>query len=528
MPALCAGVKEFLPFDKGCGIEYIPPVRVDEHHRRWVRIARLETESTFLPFAHHDCSCNQITSLRNRVLGVVPAPTKRGIEILRKQARRFGRLLPHVAPDDWYVLPDMYTGSKRARYLRATDDVLAGGLTPKSAQLKLFVKFEKLSPAKVNPDPRAIQFRDAKYCVALGRYLKPVEHVVYRFRGDGKHFPASRLIGKGLSQAARAKLLVRKFSRFVRPVVIGVDARRFDLHVSLELLQIEHSVYMMCLNHPEFQELLNQQLRSTGVTSKGIRYSMRGRRASGDFNTASGNCILMVLMCSAFLSGKRYELLDDGDDCLILIEEDDLSWLLANIGPAFLEFGMEIKVESVARTLEHVLWCQSRPIQYEPGKYKFVRDPWKVLSTAMSGVKYVDSDKARRKLINTIGMAELVLNLGVPVLQEFATAMMRNAATPDSIVLDSTDSLSYKVSLELKAMNLRQLERLDPRPITDAARESFAIAFNISVEEQLELEEFLANWAFSTSGAEFLTDDYDVATWQRLSHTTSEAWPLRE
>lgn len=529
VPALCAGTKDVIPLGKGCGITVVPPARDDEHVRKWVRLARLECEHTFLPFAHFDCSCNQIIALRNRVLGDVPAPTAKGLKILRKQARRLGRLLPHVSPDDWYELPKLYSGSKRARYTLATDDVLrAGTITPKSARVKMFVKFEKISPEKVNPDPRAIQFRDPKYCVALGRFLKPIEHVIYRVRGDGKHFPASRFIGKGLSQASRAKLLVKKLAGFVRPVVIGIDMKRFDQHVALELLQIEHSVYLMCLRDEEFRKLLNMQLYNTGVSSRGIVYRARGRRMSGDFNTAVGNCVLVPLMVSSFLTGKKYDMLDDGDDCLIIVEEEDLSWVQANVGPAFLEFGMEVKVECVARTIEEVLWCQSKPVQYQPGRYKFVRSPWKVISTAMSGVKYVDSDKARRKLLNTIGMAEMVLNLGVPVLQEFATAMMRNASTTCSIELDSADGLAYRVGLELKAMNLRQLTRLDPQPITDVARESFAKAFGISVEDQVELENFLRNWEFSLSGAIPLTDDYDVRAWQHTSHSTPEAWPLRE
>jgi hypothetical protein len=513
---------------KGCGIDCGPTEQGDQHTRQWVRIARVECGGTFLPFAHHDCSCNQTIALRNRVLGAVPEPTALGLNMLRKQARRLGYLLPRVSPDDWYVMPDMYSGGKRQRYVQATDRVLATGLTPKSAKVKLFVKFEKLSPAKVNPDPRAIQFRDAKYCVALARYLKPCEHPLYQMKGDGRYFPATRFIGKGLSQASRAQLLVEKMAAFSAPVVVSLDASRFDQHVSKELLEIEHSVYLRMCPDPEFARLLSWQLHNKGVSTKGIRYHTRGKRMSGDMNTALGNCVLMTLMVSAFMAGRKYDMLDDGDDCLLIIEEEEYEWVCQNAGRVFLDFGMEIKVENVSRTIEGVEWCQSSPIQYEPGKYKFVRNPWKVLSTAMGGVKYIDSSTARRKLLNTIGMAEMVLNLGVPVLQSFAEAMMRNAATTKHIELQECDPMYYRVARELQAMNLRQLVRLSPQPISDTARESFTRAFGITADEQMELERFFSSWSFTLDGAVPSGPDYDVMTWQRNSFSTLEAWPLRE
>jgi len=86
----------------------------------------------------------------------------------------------------------------------------------------------------------------------------------------------------------------------------------------------------------------------------------------------------------------------------------------------------------------------------------------------------------------------------------------------------------YRVGLELKAMGMRQLERLAPKAITDCARESFARAYGIDVEMQHELEQYFSSWTFSISGTEDLGPDIDVATWQLTSFSTREACPLRE
>lgn len=284
----------------------------------------------------------------------------------------------------------------------------------------------------------------------------------------------------------------------------------------------------MCAGYPEFAKLLSWQLHNEGFTRTGVRYRTRGGRMSGDMNTALGNCVLMILMVSAFMAGRKYDILDDGDDCLLIIEEDELDWVIANVHRVFLTFGMEIKVENVAATLENVEWCQSHPIQYAPGAYKFVRNPFKVFSTAMGGVKYVDSDKARRKLLNTIGMAEMVLNLGVPVMQSFAQAIMRNAATTKSIELQEADPMYYRLHHELKAMNLKQLTRLDPQPISDTARHSFWLAFGIPADEQLEMESYFSSWEFPISGTDALLPEYDAPTWCRRSYTSQEASSLWE
>jgi hypothetical protein len=145
-------------------------------------------------------------------------------------------------------------------------------------------------------------------------------------------------------------------------------------------------------------------------------------------------------------------------------------------------------------------------------------------------------------------MAEMVLNLGVPVMQSYAMALMRNASggpslthllrqrgaarrrgvRADHIDLTAADPMYFRVNRELRAMNLKQLERLNPQPITDTARMSFARAFGITAEEQLEMEQFLDSWTFPITGCQDLQADYDVTSWSLSTASTPEAWPMRE
>jgi len=296
--------------------------------------------------------------------------------------------------------------------------------------------------------------------------------------------------------------------------------------------------------------LLRWQLDNRGVSTRGIRYKTRGKRMSGDMNTALGNCLLMITMVSCIMKGMKYDILDDGDDCLLIIEKELEPWCQENLYEAFLEFGMEIKLENIAYDIENVEWCQAHPVEYAPGKYKFVRDPIKVLSNGLGGVKYLDSERARLKLAMTTGMGEMVLNLGIPVLQSYAMAVTRNAQGErpglakrvhryanskrrardrmDHIDLQASDPMYFRIRRELRAMGHRQLVRLDPQPITDGARMSFYKAFGIAPWEQLQMEKFFDSWEFSMDGSQEIQGDYDVSSWQVVRPITEEAWPMRE
>jgi hypothetical protein len=467
---------------------------------------------------HEGCQCNELRAIRNRNIGIAVDPTADGLRLLREQASRIQSHLPEVAPWEWGEMPATYAGAKRARYERAEADVLqAGCVSKKDAGVTMFVKAEKINAtAKVDPDPRNIQFRDPKYCVAVARFLKPMEHILYELKGDGRYLPNSRLIGKGLGSHERAQLLERKMNGFDRPVVISLDASRFDKHVSLELLCIEHGFYHHMSGHDcELFELLNMQLVNHGRSMTGVKYVARGRRMSGDMNTALGNCLLMVLMVSTAMYGKKYDLLDDGDDCLLVVESELLEWCVEHLPPLFLTFGMKLKLEHTSYTLENVEWCQSHPVRTSDG-LKFVRDPRKVLSTALIGVKYVAGAKdvgARAAYVNTIGTAELLLNLGVPVLQEYALALMRNSGTSTLIQWQDTDPLYYRVQRELHAHNLKVLKRVAPKPIGLGSRESFAEAFGVTIQEQLDAEAFLRDWAFPLEGDDYEPDWFDAVHW---------------
>jgi len=459
-----------------------------------VRVALPPDGEFYAPTFHMDSAANQLRGVSGRVLGKVPKPSHDGLGRLRLVAQRWGRQLYKTVQADLDVMPNRYTGSKRKRYLEALDRLEMSGLTVRDAYCNAFVKAERFNGhEKEDPDPRMIQFRGAKYCVELASYLQPGEHQLYRSSFASRGVVRSRNIAKGLNQRQRAALLLEKLSRFDSPVVVSLDASRFDKHVDIELLRIEHSLYACFNNSPRFAWLLSLQLVNKVFTKLGMKYVAKGRRMSGDMNTALGNCVLMLLMVVAFcqqLSLERYDALDDGDDCLLIVEEADLHKVLDRVTDEFLEFGMEMKVECVARIPEEVVFCRSRPVNLG-SSWVFVRDYRDIISKALSGIRHWQDAKYRARVIKAVGMCELSLNSGVPVLQEFSLALLRNTRDVEFDVKYLSDGL--------RARWCKEKHRRET-PITEEARDSFCLAFGVDHARQLELERYFSQWVFNNDG----------------------------
>lgn len=284
---------------------------------------------------------------------------------------------------------------------------------------------------------------------------------------------------------------------------MSIDATRFDQHTSRELLQIEHSFYLGFNSDPYFRQLLSWQLDNEGMSSAGVKYSTRGRRMSGDMNTALGNCVLMILMVGTAmrtLGIREWDLLDDGDDCLVFIEREDLERLQRELPKLFLTYGMVLKVESIAHHIHEIEWCQSGLIEVKQNVYKFVRSPAKVLSGALGGRKYFGGLKIRRALLASVGWGELALNLGVPILQAFAEMVIRSSGEVCLHKWTASDGLYWRVGRELKDLGIRDVKSVRAGPIEPCARIAFAKTFGVSVAAQLRVEEQFRGTTLNLTG----------------------------
>lgn len=391
----------------------------------------------------------------------------------------------------------MYGGAKGKKYLMGLERWRKQLVTPRIARVTAFVKDEKMDPlAKEDPDPRLIQFRSPEYCVGLAQYLKPIEGQIYKLCGDGRVLPEGRIYGKGLNNWERARIIREKWESFARPVVCGLDMSRFDQHVSRLHLQIEHSVYLRCIHSPEFASLLRMQLRNEGATMGGVKYSADGRRMSGDMNTALGNCVLMTLFLMATMPQVHWNMFDDGDDCLLFLEETDLDMVQGLLPRRLLNMGMEVRVDVVAHNLSEIVWCQSKLIQNGRGEWLMGGNPRKFLSQICAGSRWGMSKKTDQRMFKAVGDGLLALYAGVPILQDFALLLRRLGGRSTKRVWDkNVDAYSFFRQLQGKGGRdwTALLDDAKPEVITDGARRATQEAWGITTFEQLTIESQLGS-----------------------------------
>ncbi len=321
---------------------------------------------------------------------------------------------------------DYYKGPRRLIYQKAVLSLALLPVSPRDAILKTFVKAEKHNfTLKNDPAPRVIQPRDPRFNVEVGKYLRPLEHKMYK--AIDKLF-GSPTIMSAYNAFTQASHLRAKWDRLHDPICVGMDASRFDQHVSVPALKFEHSVYRSLFKSRELRKLLKLQIFNRGKAraSDGyFRYETAGSRMSGDMNTSMGNKILMCLMSLAYLSSLNipYEFANNGDDCLIFLERKNLN-SLHNLEKYFGEFGFDIVREKPVDNFESVEFCQTKPV-ISNGVWRMVRNPSTCLTKDVTSVNLGHDVVMYRRLLKDIGECGLATCADIPVMGSFYRMLIR-------------------------------------------------------------------------------------------------------
>lgn len=477
---------------------------------------------------HKACVHNHVDALTRRVGLCVPKPIPDQVRRLTLVAIMLGRSLGPVHPITRASVVGMYGGFRKRRYQDALDELqLRGDFI--DARVKMFVKEEAvwIRPGKVNPACRAIQFREATYSLMLAQYIKPIEHRLYSAVGSGP-LPKTQFIAKALNPKQRASLIKQKYSSIAGCKILELDASRFDAHVSVELLRVEHACYLQCNKDPWFQRLLKEKFVNRG-RCKGddfsLSYTVRGGRMSGDMDTASSNCVLMACMlalygCDHF---EEYDFLVDGDDSLFFFRGDDPK--LEDIQNYFVGFGMEMKIDNLAHDLSELTFCQGRIVDLVGGS-TLIRDPFKVMSRTTVNAKF-KHDGSRARLLKTIALGELSLVRGCPVLDAYFRMLIRNAEPhirlrnkSDKGVMKGKEWADYRLKRDLPGDWWRNIEQ----PVTAQARASFSAAWGIGEKEQIMLEARFAGFHFDLKGPCIPGEGVDVSKWLFDAFIRECAW----
>ncbi len=392
-----------------------------------------------------------------------------------------------------------YKGPRQRTYQRAVDGLEILPVRPRDATLKTFVKSEKNDlDSKPDPVPRVIQPRDPRYNVEVGRYLRPLEKKVYSAINELFDSPT---IMSEFNAFRSGEIIFDKWSKFTSPVCVGLDASRFDQHVSVPALKFEHKFYDMIFHSKELRWLLNMQIHNRGIAVANdgyFKYEKLGCRMSGDMNTSLGNKFLMCLMAKSYLDSKSFpiEFVNNGDDCLMITEKNNLS-KLDDIDTFFRDFGFNIVREDPVYEMEHIEFCQTQPL-YCNGVWRMVRKLRSCLTKDVTCVSLGHDVLQYRRWLRDVGGCGLAMAADVPVLGNFYRMLQR-------IGLDGQYSTfgQKEYNWYIQASRNTHVPALHP---DDYARYSFWLSTGLSPDEQCRIEAELDAIVWGDNERQFICD----------------------
>lgn len=459
--------------------------------------------------AHNNDLPNLLRALNERVFNVesvvdgkkvlvpTPQPDRGAWRSLSHVSKRLARRVTNVGwldPLTCNEFVNQCPANKRALYTRAAEWYMERGWSARDAMIKAFVKFEKLNfTKKFDPAPRLIQPRTPVYNIALGRFTRRVEEELYKaLAEEWGGVDEEKVVMKGLTVEEVAQQLRLKWNRVSDPVALGLDASRFDQHVSKDALLWEHDVYKRIFGwNPELVALLAQQTKNRGrsfLDGHKVEYKVKGTRASGDMNTSLGNCMIMSELILEYVRslGIKAQFANNGDDCVLIIERRDLP-KVSNLGSWFLRYGFEMKLESTARTFEEIEFCQMQPVLVDAASdtWVMVRQPGSAFGKDAMALA-VDTERGFRQWSYQVGVGGHALYGDMPIYCELYAAYRRNG-------IDSNVSANLLVS-DSGFMRLAKVPRVRGdhcKPISDDTRVSFYKAFGYPPSVQIAMEEEL-------------------------------------
>lgn len=393
------------------------------------------------PTVHASCWCNVYGAIRLRIFKETYVPSVLGKRLIYQSHRLLGDMLcsyvgKSLIPMTFKEFIKSCPQKNRKRYLNALRRYLNEGIQERDFELNLFNKLDKLDgflkKIKSNKEikPRAIQGRSYIFNLLFGCYTKKIEKLAYRLFPPSRLRSKSRMIVKGLNIPERSRLFMEKLENFKDPLVISLDASSFDASIKVCHLNGLKNIYMRLYPKDQFLKYLLDKREMNLGEGAGIKYKMRGQRNSGEMDTALGNCLNMcsaAISCMIHLGISKYDIVNDGDDCLIILENKcknrarltEPSQICKAIKQLMREMGFDTDPESShirSVGVEDVEFCRSRLVWY-PGGYRWTRNGKRARSTFGMVLRKMNNKKQLLSHIKGMFTCEYFVSSGVPIIQ---------------------------------------------------------------------------------------------------------------
>jgi len=346
--------------------------------------------------------------------------------------------------------------------------------------IKCFIKWEKAkTDLEKDKPPRLIQHRSYEFTFMHKRVIQALVDMDKYLMTNIRFQPHCTIRTSGMDQYRAAQLFKDEWDSFYDPVAVLLDCSKFDGHVDYWQLECEIRVLESTYDY-DLSVLLKRLFFNRGITHHGIPYSAHGARDSGSAATSKGNSDineinlrtmieLSLSMRGEDLSDHRYYLHVNGDDSVIIASQDTVDLINFKL----MEYmGHEIKVE-VVDEFHKISYCQCQPVNVN-GFWRMIREPIRVISRSA----YVDQKYPLEGYLSALGLCELAVHHGVPILQKLAINHLIRAKFCKPI------RIKYDTAFAGTSPVIEQ--------ISERTRYSFYRAFDISPEQQVYIEDSMA------------------------------------
>lgn len=375
----------------------------------------------------------------------------------------------------------------RVRMLEsAGESLLDFPITELDAKISVFVKKEMLLKPSI---PRVIMPTSDRYLVELGRYISALEEGI----SQSKWF-AGRTT-KGMTYAEMGAIFNKLVKELADPVCYCIDFSKYDAHVSVELMKIEHDIYLKMLPDDHLRYLLSLQLNMRGRSAFAL-FSRTGGRASGCPNTTIGNTIINILVhedLSRQYTNKSVRYLCMGDDAIVLAERFVSIWP----SNAYEAYGLKGKMEQ--KEIELAEYCSGHFMKTESG-YTFVRELNRMLRKLPKTVKQLGTDEYP-KMAHAKLHADLCLMPSYPIVSVLLKHWHDKHKCKDNLNMEYLSWTRRHVNYAAKVPEVS----IDP-----VSRNWFYVVYGLSPKEQTNIESVIMTKGWHTWLTE-MTEDKTTA-----------------
>jgi len=187
--------------------------------------------------------------------------------------------------------------------------------------------------------------------------------------------------------------------------------------------------------------------------------------------------------------------MNNGDDCMVFMEEHYLQEFMAEVDTWFLGCGFRMTVEPPVREFEQIEFCQMRPINTARG-WTMVRNIGTALAKDTMSVVPLVNEKVARQWMHAVGECGLALCAGVPILQAFYQAYLRNGRGSHNL----DKSVQMVSGMRMMSHGLESKEV----PISEESRLGVYVAWGITPDEQAAIEQHFAAWLYTNEPTELV------------------------